>query len=315
MTERAVILDMDIGIDDAMALIFLAEQPSISIAAIGTVHGNVSADDAAENAFAVLDLVGRTGIPVAIGARRPLVRAAQAAPEVHGSDGLGNRRPEVRARRPSELSAPEQLVRLARSAPGQFEILATGPLTNLAVALILEPALPSLVRSVTLMGGSARTPGNVTATAEANIWHDPDAAALVFAATWPITMVGLDVTSKTILDESAISAIGHAGSPRGRVVSAILAHYLDFYQSISGRRACPLHDPTAAAVLVDPSLIIDAIEADITVAVGDEARGMTIVDRRRNGGPVDPPSDPPTRIVLEIDVERFLPALVRALTG
>jgi purine nucleosidase len=315
VSARPVILDMDIGVDDAIALLYLGRQASISIEAIGTVHGNVSAEGAAENALHVLALMGRPDVPVAIGARRPLVRDVQLGAEVHGDDGLGNRRPEGRAGTPTGESAPEQLVRLARSAPGHFEILATGPLTNLAMALILEPNLPSLVSSVRLMGGAAAAIGNISATAEANIWHDPEAAALVFAARWPITMVGLDVTSRTILDEAAIETIARGGSPTARFVSAILPHYLDFYESISGRRACPLHDPTAAAVLADPTLVTEAIEADVNVAVGDEARGMTIVDRRRDGQPVDTPSAPVTRIVLAVDAARFVPALVEALTA
>lgn len=305
---------MDMGIDDAIALLYLSSQSGVDLAAIGTVHGNVSAQGAAENAVRVLDLVGLPDVPVAVGAARPLVRPARFAPEVHGEDGLGNRRPAAVPTRPVDTPAPEQLVRLARSSPGRYEVFATGPLTNLAIALLLEPDLPTLVRAVTIMGGAASGVGNMTAVAEANIWHDPEAAALVFAAPWPVTMVGLDVTMKTILDEHAIAAIAAGSTPFARFAARILSHYLDFYQSITGRRACPLHDPSAAGVLADPTLVTHSIDADIQVALSDDARGMTIVDRRHDGGPVTTPRNPASSVVLEIDSARFVADLVRVLT-
>lgn len=314
-SAREVILDVDMGVDDAIAVLYLATRPSVAIRAIGTVHGNVSAEGAATNALTVLDLVGLRDVPVAVGARRPLVRSPHFAPEVHGEDGLGNAAPTPSERRPVPSSAPDLLVALARSAPGRYDVLATGPLTNLAVALILEPELPRLVRSVTLMGGAAGAIGNMTPVAEANIWHDPEAAALVFAAAWPITMVGLDVSMKTYLDEMSIAAIEAGSSTFARFAASILPHYLDFYESISGRRACPLHDPSAAAIYADPTLVTDSIRARVSIGLDDESRGMTIVDRRRDGGPVQDAGDGAPRIVLGLDVERFVPELVRALTA
>ncbi|HEU4572440.1 MAG TPA: nucleoside hydrolase [Candidatus Limnocylindrales bacterium] len=310
---REVILDVDMGVDDAIAVLYLATRPSVAIRAVGTVHGNVSADGAATNALTVLDLAGLGDVPVAIGARRPLVRPAQFAPEVHGDDGLGNARPTRSERRPVATSAPDQLVALARSDPGRYDLLATGPLTNLAMALVFEPELPRLVRSVTIMGGSARAIGNMTPVAEANIWHDPEAAALVFGAGWPLTMVGLDVTMRTYLDEASIAAIAAGTSAFARFAGSILPHYLDFYESISGRRACPLHDPSAAAIYADSTLVTESVCAPVRIGLGDEVRGMTIVDRRRDGGPVEDPGDAP-RIVLGLDAGRFVPELVRALT-
>lgn len=310
-----VILDMDMGVDDAIALLYLSTRPNVAIRAVGTVHGNVSADGAAINALTVLDIAGLADVPVAVGAWRPLVRPVALAPEVHGDDGLGNARPKPSVRRPAERSAPEQLVALARAEPGRYDVLATGPLTNLAIALILEPELPRLLRSVTIMGGAAGGVGNMTPLAEANIWHDPEAAARVFEAGWPLTMVGLDVTMRTILDEESIERICAASAPYARLASAILAHYLDFYESISGRRACPLHDPSAAAVLADPTLVTEEIRAPVAIGLDDAIRGMTIVDRRRAGGPVEPAGDDAPRIVLALDADRFVPELVRALTA
>ncbi|HET7831128.1 MAG TPA: nucleoside hydrolase [Candidatus Limnocylindrales bacterium] len=313
--QRAVILDMDLGIDDAIALLYLASRPNVSIEAAGSVHGNTPADLAARNLRHVLGLAGLPDVPVARGAMRPLVRDAHFAGEVHGEDGLGNTLDagsEVGGVQAPE-SAPEQIVRLARSAPGRYDILATGPLTNLAMALVLEPELPTLVRSVVIMGGSAAYGGNISAVAEANIWHDPEAAKLVFDAGWPLTMAGLDVTMPTMLDEAAIDRIAQGTSEHARFVTAILRHYLDFYEMISGRRACPLHDPTAAAVLADPSLITRALHGDVTVALGDDTRGQTIVDRRKDGGPWQPPQAGERTIVMEIDADRFVEDLVQTL--
>jgi purine nucleosidase len=310
-----VILDMDMGIDDAIAVLYLASRPHVTIAAAGSVHGNTPADLAAANLLRVLGMVGCGGVPVAVGARRPLARDAHFAGEVHGDDGLGNTVTAPAPGQPTTESAPEQIIRLARSAPGRYDILATGPLTNLAMALILEPALPRLVRSVVVMGGAATVGGNMSPVAEANIWHDPEAARFVFDAAWPVTMVGLDVTMRTMLDEKAIAAIAAATTERARFATSILRHYLDFYEMITGRRACPLHDPTAAAVCADPELVTKEVRANVAVACGDDARGQTIVDRRRGGGPASPPREPSTRIVLEIDAARFVADLVGVLTS
>ena len=313
--QHAVVLDMDLGIDDAIALLYLASRPNVSIEAAGSVHGNTPADLAARNLRRVLALAGLSEVPVARGAMRPLSREPHFAAEVHGDDGLGNTLEDglevggVEATK----SAPEQLVRLARSAPGRYDILATGPLTNLGLALILEPDLPSLVRSVVIMGGSAAYGGNMTSVAEANIWHDPEAAKLVFDAAWPITMAGLDVTMRTMLDERAIARLAAGTSEHARFATAILRHYLGFYEMISGRRACPLHDPTAAAVLADPSLITRALHGDVIVATSDDARGQTIVDRRKDGGPWQPPTAGERAIVMEIDAPRFVDDLVETL--
>jgi purine nucleosidase len=315
---RELILDMDIGVDDAIALMYLSTRPNIGIAAVGSVHGNTDAVGAADNGLRLLQLCGLPDVPVAIGARVPLVRPGVLGPEVHGDDGLGNVAATAIApatRRPAGESAAEQIVRLARERPGALDILATGPLTNLALALRLEPRLTDLIGSVVVMGGAANGIGNMNPVGEANIWKDPEAARMVFEASWPLTMVGLDVTMRTQLDESAIARIAASDRPLARLTTAILRHYLDFYQTILGydRRICPLHDPLAAGIAADPSLIRRALHADVVVECGDDARGMTIVDRRRDGRPAEPPKLA-TDVVLEVDSARFVEDLVTALT-
>ena len=313
--QRAVILDMDLGIDDAIAVLYLASRPHVTIAAAGSVHGNTPADLAAGNLLRVLALVGLPDVPVALGAARPMVRPAHFASEVHGDDGLGNTAEGPAPGAVTGESAPEQIVRLARARPGHYDLLATGPLTNLGIALLLEPDLPRLIRSVVVMGGAANASGNMTPLAEANIWHDPEAARLVFGAPWPVTMVGLDVTMRTYLDERSLALIAAGASEHARFATAILRHYLDFYEMISGRRACPLHDPTAAAVYADPDLVTESYEADVDVACSDDARGTTVVDRRAGGKPALVTRETPVRVVTGVDVERFVTRLTGILLG
>lgn len=253
MTNR-LLVDCDTGVDDALALLYLAAKPDVEILAAGSVHGNVPASLAATNTIRVLELAGLEDVPVAVGAHRPLAQALDTSEAIHGRDGLGNTNQSPPRGQPVAGSAAEQIVRLAREQPGSFDLLATGPLTNLALALLLEPELPALVPRVVVMGGAVRHAGNVTALAEANIWHDPEAAELVFSMPWAVTMVGLDVSMRTLLDAPTVERFANSSSPRARFAAAILEHYLGVYEAHHGVRACALHDPLAAAVAVDPTL-------------------------------------------------------------
>lgn len=277
--SRRVVVDCDTGVDDALALLYLAAEPGTEIIAAGSVHGNVGAELAAANTLRVLELAGLPDVPVAVGAGRPLAQPLETAESVHGQDGLGGAGfPEPRAR-PVPGSAAEQLVRLAREQPRGFDLLATGPLTNLALALLLEPELPRLIPRVVVMGGATAAPGNVTPVAEANIWHDPEAAALVLAAPWQLTLVPLDVTDTVLLGEPELARLERDGGPVAQFCWKILQHYLDFHLDTVGRRICPLHDPLAAMLLTHPHLA-DYEQATVTVECGGGSRGATIVDRR-----------------------------------
>lgn len=277
--NRRVVVDCDTGVDDAIALLYLAATPGTEIIAAGSVHGNVGAELAAANTLRVLEVAGLEDVPVPVGAARPLAQPLQTAEVVHGDDGLGNiGYPQPRAR-PVPGSAAEQLVRLAREQPGTFDLLATGPLTNVALALMLEPELPRLIPRVVVMGGATASPGNITPMAEANIWHDPEAAALVLGAPWPVTLVSLDVTDKVLLGEPELARLERDGGPVARFCSKILQHYLDFHLGLLGSRVCPLHDPLAAILLTHPGLA-DYEQATVSVECGGTCRGATIVDRR-----------------------------------
>jgi purine nucleosidase len=275
-----VILDADHGIDDSMATLYLASQPTIEIVAVGTVHGNAYSDQAAQNALQVLDTVGLGDVAVAIGAAEPLAQDVDIASMVHGLDGLGGVARDC-GRRPIAESAAQQLVRLARAEPGEFVLLATGPLTNIALALRIEPKLPSLLRRVVVMGGAVGIPGNAGTHAEANIWHDPEAAELVFATFPDVTLVPLDVTLSTWVGSAGLTAIEEAPSnPANDLLRGMLVKYEEFNRGVSGRPGFPLHDPLAAMLVVNP-LLAEYIEAPISVELrGEHTRGMLVVDRR-----------------------------------
>jgi purine nucleosidase len=308
---KKVIFDGDYGIDDALSTLFLAGRDDVELVAVGTVHGNARSDAAAANALQVLDVAGRRDIPVAVGAPRPLAQPLAVSALVHGEDGLGGQARPVPELRPVPVSAAEQLVRIAREQPGEITVVATGPLTNLALALLLEPRLPELVRKVVVMGGTMREPGNVTPFAEANIWHDPEAAALVLGAGWPLTLVALDVTMRTWLDQSDVERIAATTGPKAEFAHAILQHYLKFYRSRHDRPGCPLHDPSAAVLAVRPDLArCEQVPVRVELR-GAETRGMLVVDRREfaeHGGPsVD--------VATEIDRDRLVAEFLTGLLG
>jgi purine nucleosidase len=242
-------LDCDTGIDDALALALLLATPEADLAGIGTVSGNTAAGQAARNTLDLLALAGRDDIPVAVGAHHPLAgNFGGGAASVHGDNGIGGVELPTAAGEPIDRSAAESLVELARAYAGELHVVATGPLTNLALALRLEPRLPELVRDLTVMGGAVRVPGNITAHAEANIANDPAAAAVVLAAAWPVTLVPLDVTLRHLFDETDQQALRAAGTPLATALAEMLTTYFDFYEGALGERRVPLHDPLASGI-------------------------------------------------------------------
>ncbi len=284
MTDRwPVFLDTDLGIDDALALQLLLASPEAEVVGIGSVHGNVDAPTAAQN---VLDLLALAApdldVPVAVGALDPVARGyAGGSPHVHGDNGIGGVTLGRSERAVDGRSAAELLVDLAHAHPGRLRVVAIGPLTNLALALRLDPGVVGLVDGVYVMGGAALAPGNVTPVAEANIWHDPEAAAAVFDAPWPITLAPLDVTMDHRLSAEQVARIGRGGGPTGAAVAAMVAFYADFYTPIYGRPDVALHDPLAVALALELVTTVVAPVVPVTVDTTDgPGRGQTICDLR-----------------------------------
>jgi inosine-uridine nucleoside N-ribohydrolase len=274
---RKVIVDADPGIDDALAMLFALRSPALEVLGITTVFGNASIEVGTANALRIVELVGRD-LPVARGASQPLIVAGASPPDfVHGTDGLGNIAAPPPTRQPIEVSAAEFIVATARRYPGQVTLLAVGRLTNLALALALEPRLPALVREVVLMGGSASAGGNVTPVAEANIWGDPHAADIVFGAPWKVTMVGLDVTTRVRLGDDRLERMAARDQRVGGFVYRITRFYKQFHDSMGVTGGFYVHDPSAVAYLIDPGLFTTD-RARVRVVTEGIAIGQTIAD-------------------------------------
>jgi purine nucleosidase len=290
-------VDCDTGIDDALALGLLLATPSVTLAGIGTVDGNTTAVQAAVNTSGLLALAGRESVPVSVGGGV----FHGGGPEVHGSNGLGGVLLPT-GPPPDPRSAPALLVSLAAAHPGSLHVLALGPCSNLAAALALSPALASQVASVTVMGGAVRVPGNMSGRAEFNIAQDPAAAAAVIGASWPVTLVPLDLTMKCRWDASAVSALRESGRPLPVALSSIVPFYYDFYAS-DGSDEIPLHDPTAAAIAVG---LLEPSDAPVIGLRVDPTSGATIED----------PSAPDrVRVVFDVDGDPGATILEAILTS
>jgi purine nucleosidase len=266
-------LDVDTGTDDALAIAYAVRKPEIELVAITTVAGNVDVEKTTANSLAVLDWLGATDVPVHQGASRPLVRPHRDAAHFHDEGGLGGARLERSRRGIGADRGPAAMIRLAKQRPGELTLVCVGPLTNLAIALNVEPQLTELVNGVVLMGGAFTVPGNVTSFAEFNIAVDPEAAEQVFAARFrDLTAVGLDVTQKVALTRADWDA---ANSDADLPTSAtVLREVGRFAFEALGVPTFSLHDPLAVAVAVDPTLV-SVEEAAVVVETTGPADGQT----------------------------------------
>lgn len=305
MSERTTLLiDCDTGVDDALALLYLLADASVDVCGVTTLFGNTTAGSAAHNTLRVLELIGRGDIPVAVGASTSLRgEAPRLSPEVHGEDGLGDTALPAPSGQPINEPSPHFLVRMAKRHAGDLHILATGPLTNLATALSFEPRLPELVSHVTVMGGAASVPGNVTPAAEANFHHDPEAAKQVLAAPWPVTVVPLDVTMHEVVTADLLDDLIAGGSPVALFAAAAVSRYLRFYERhVFGTRAAACHDPLAAAIAVGDVAprLAPAVPVDVETGPGP-ARGALIADLRGRYRDYPPHDGANVEVVLRTD--------------
>jgi purine nucleosidase len=321
-TRRRVVVDTDTGIDDALALLYLAGRPDVEIAAVTAVYGNCGVDDAVLNIGLVMRLAGLGHVPVAVGAAGPVDgRPASLAPYVHGEDGLGDLGFDRPAPAVVGTSAAEHLVELANSAPGEYDLLPLGPLSNVALALQLDPLVLTKFRSTVLMGGSGPFPPlGVSQTVDANVANDPAAARAVFAAPRSrLVMVGVNVGGQVIVDEAAVAVLHRSGTPGGEFSAAVLESYTDFYQYAWGRRVSPAWDGLAAGLLVEPRWITAAVDGPVAV-VPDGRLSRAHLLRTAEGMPVPFAQDeartaPPTTVVTGVDAAGFLADFVTVLAG
>ena len=293
-----IILDCDPGIDDALAIAFAHGHPGLELVGITTVAGNVGLAKTTANALAVCEFIGAAGTPVTAGCDRPLVRPAIDAREVHGDSGLGGATLPPPATDPAPGHAIDYIIDTVRAAPGEIMLVATGPLTNIALAVRREPRLTDWVRGFVIMGGSAGR-GNVTPAAEYNIWADPEAAAAVFGAGWTVIMLGLDVTLRTSATAAVLQRMGNLG-PLG---TELLLPALEQYRSVREPAGPPVHDVCAVAWVAEPGLF-GLVPAHVQVeTAGPLTAGMTVTDFDVSGaGQV---SGANALVAMDIDVDRF----------
>jgi purine nucleosidase len=311
-----VYFDCDTGVDDAVAIALLLASPEVELVGIGCVSGNIDVAGAVQNTLDLVALAGRSDIAVAVGEHDYSTEAFPGGVAfIHGENGIGDIEIPRSPVGPVEESAAEMLVRLAHEHAGRLRVVAVGPLTNIAKALELDPSIAGLVESVVIMGGAAHASGNLSPVAEANIGHDPEAAAAVIRATWPITLVPLDVTVEEILDEPDRLRLVTSGRAFPRAIGEILDFYFAFYASLYGQRNCALHDPLAVAIAVGCVVATNAPAVSVVVdATRGPSRGQTVCDLRgQRLGPVDQPGAH-VRVVLATDVPLAPLLIERILT-
>jgi uridine nucleosidase len=289
-------------VDDTLAILLALRSPELEVVGLTAVFGNSPVENTAQNARRILEIAGFGRVPAASGAARPLVRTHHRAPPyVHGADGLGDSHLPPPRDPPLATPAAQFIVEQVRAQPGEITLVALGPQTNLALALRLEPGLPALAQGFVFMGGAAHTHGNVTAVAEANIWGDPEAADAVLEADWPATMVGLDVTRKTVMRAEYIEELGRGASPVADLLRRIFPVYQAFYDRLHGLvGATYTHDPSAIAYLIDPGLF-RAEQAPVFVETQGRCAGQTVPDPEGRWG-----ERPAANVCLDVDSARLL---------
>ncbi len=307
MSPKPIILDVDPGHDDAVALMLACGAPELDLLAVTTVAGNVSLEKTTRNALRILSLIGRADVPVAAGASQPLERPLHTAESVHGKSGLdGPEEIPAATFEPDERNAVELIAGTLRDSPEPVTLIPTGPLTNIALLLREYPELKNCIAHISLMGGSIGL-GNTTPAAEFNIYVDPEAAREVFDSGLPITMSGLDVTHQAGAGPDERKRLRSTGEI-GRVVAGFLEFFAATYESIYGFDAPPLHDPVAVAAVLEPGLLkTRPMRVDVECE-SPLTRGETVCDYFGVTG--EPPN---AEVGVELEREDFFELLYRAL--
>jgi purine nucleosidase len=277
-----LIIDTDTGIDDAMGCVLALQTAHAEIVGFTSVFGNVDVDKTTRNTATLLEQLGRADVPLARGAARGFVGTPTFNPEVHGADGVGNAHfPEPVSVVQSNMSAAEFIIARARQYPGEVTFVGLGPLTNLALAVLLDPAIAGQLKRVVWMGGAIYAPGNVGPVAEADARHDPEAAQVVLDADWPVTIVSLDVTDNTLFRTPQLERLSRASSRAARYLQRIVPFYMDFYSPLLGEHACAMHSALTVGVTLNPDLITASEDLPVAMELnGALTRGMTVADRR-----------------------------------
>lgn len=298
MEKTKIILDCDPGHDDAVAIMLAAREPSLELLGVSVVAGNQTLENTQRNARNVLQWLG-ADIPVYAGCDRPMVRDKVIAADIHGSTGLDGPVFPPLLKRLEPEHAVQFLIRTLLESEGDITVVTTGPMTNLAMAMRLEPKITEKIRRIVLMGGSF-TNGNVTPAAEFNILADAEAASVCFRSGRPITMVGLDVTRKALCYPEIVERMGRIGNRASNLFVALMGHFCKTQKQIFGWEGGPLHDPVTIAYLIDPEVLVTKpmnVQIDIR---STQSYGRTNCDYY--GYQKLPPT---AEVAVDIDVARF----------
>jgi inosine-uridine nucleoside N-ribohydrolase len=300
---KRIILDTDPGVDDALAFLLTFSSPEINVEAVTTVDGNVDAEKGTRNARQLLEFLGRSEVPVARGAEHPMLRPMGNAESFHGKTGLMDAVLPEPKMKIDKRNAARLIIDESNRLGKELTLVAIGPLTNIAAAIIADPTIPEKIGGLVIMGGAFGLTrygtGNANAVAEFNIWHDPDAAKLVFDSGIPVVCIGLDTTTHPNYRMSKLmyaEMIATEGK-RSKLIEGLCGALVERYNGLS------LHDPMALAYVADPTMFKMA-RYDVEVeTIGTQTIGMTVIDRRRFHR--DENLKAKHEIVVEIDASRF----------
>jgi purine nucleosidase len=276
---RKVIIDTDPGTDDAIAILLALNSPELDVRAITVVPGNVTAEQGLKNALTLASLANRCDIPVAGGAQHPLFQKLITAEFWHGANGLADVPTPPSKCTADPRFAADLIIQMVHASPHEITLVPIGPLTNIALAIEKDPSIVPLVKEVIIMGGSI-SGGNVDASAEANIYGDPEAAQIVFQAGWPLTMVGLDVGDKTLYGRPQLDQLKKTHGPQNDFLVGIFEFLLGLEKKYGSGGGTPMYDPLAVAQAIDSTMLTTVpMHVDVETK-GDYTRGETVANRR-----------------------------------
>jgi inosine-uridine nucleoside N-ribohydrolase len=319
-TPQKVVIDSDPGTDDALAILLALNSPELDVKGISIVAGNVTADMGFDDALKVLSLAGRCDIPVAKGAEHPLLQPLVTGTYWNGANGLGGAETPPSKCDGDKRFGPDLIIDLVHKYPHQLVLIPIGPLTNIALAVRKDPSIVPLVNGVVLMGGSI-SGGNVTGAAEYNIYQDPEAAAIVFRAGWPLTMVGLDVTEKAAILVADAQKLEAQPGPIAHFAAKVARYQISVGEAAGGGA---VHDALAVGAVIDPTLLqTKFLRVDVETGAGF-ARGETVANRNGKVEKNIPSGDhmdtvglveiqPNVHVAVDVENRRFIDMLITRL--
>jgi inosine-uridine nucleoside N-ribohydrolase len=335
-SPRRVIIDTDPGVDDSFAILLALRSPDIKVDALTIVFGNVTVDIGTQAALRLVEVAGRTDVPIARGAEAPLTRRFQMQ-NGHGPDGMLGKADTfpIPKTQPVTTPAVELMRDLIRRNPGKISLIPVGPLTNIAMLLRLDPGIARMIPEIVLMGGSI-SGGNMTPAAESNIWHDPEAAQIVFHSGIPITMIGLDVTRKVEFKEKYVRELEASSDPVAQAAGRLGRAGVRSVPGVNGAASTlvgrVLHDPLAMAVFIDPS-IVTTQKCHIEVeTAGEFTAGETLgycagrpvrdsqplladLSQPATGMQADASATPNANVAVDVDVDKYFRLVMPRLLG